>query len=161
MAETIERLYTIPLRKEWLKEPRAQRTKRSVRTVRLFIKRHTKADEIKISKGVNELIFSHGFKKPPAKIKVEVHGDKSRVDVKLPGEVIIKKKEEKKSGIEGIKDRLAGKTGEDKKEILKDAIQEKIKEETTNEKVKEALEKVQKQEAEESKKEDKSKEEKK
>ncbi len=139
MAETIERLYTIPLRKEWLKEPRAQRTKRSVRTVRVFIKKHTKADVIKISKGVNELIFSHGFKKPPAKIKVEVHGDKSRVDVKIPGEVIIKKKEEKKSGIEGLKDRFAGKTGEDKKEILKNAIQDKIKEETTNEKVKQAL----------------------
>lgn len=150
MANDIERIYTIPLRKEWLKEPRSKRTNRSVRTVREFVKRHTKAENIRISKGVNELLFSRGFKKPPAKIRIEVRGNREKVSVKLPGEVIIEKKKEAKKGVAaGLRERLAGKTEEEKKEILKSAIQKKVEDETTKEKVEKAVEKVQKAEKQE------------
>ena len=150
MAETIERIYTIPLRKEWLKEPRAKRSNRAIRTVKLFVKKHTKAEDVKISKGVNELIFARGFKKPPGKIKIEVKGDPMKVTAKLPGEVIIEK-DEKKTGVAALKDRLTGKSGEAKKDELKSKLEEKVKEATSDEKVKEAIEKVKKQEAEEKK----------
>ena len=126
-ANEIERIYTIPLRREWLKEPRSKRTNRALRTVKDFVKKHTKTMEIKISKGVNELLFSRGFKKPPGKIKVEVKGNLLKVEVKLPGEVTIKK-EEKKKGIAGLKERLTGKEPEKKEAEEKEEKTEEEKE---------------------------------
>ena len=119
MAEkTIERVYTIPLRSEVKKEPRSKRSNRAIREIQAFVRQHSKAKEIKLSKGVNELIFSRGFQKPPGRIKVEVRGDIERVDVKLPGEAIEEKKEKKKTGIAGLRGRLAPKE-EGKKEAKK------------------------------------------
>jgi large subunit ribosomal protein L31e len=135
MAENIERIYNIPLRKEWLKEPRSRRSNRALMTVKDFVKKHTKAGEIKISKGVSDFVFSRGFKKPPGAIKVEVQGDFTKVLVKIPGEVIIKKEEKKKTGIAGLKEKLTGKPEEEKKE-------ETPKEE---ERPKEAEEKIEKE----------------
>jgi large subunit ribosomal protein L31e len=129
MADKIERIYTIPLRRKWLKEPRSKRSNRALRTVKDFIKRHTKAEEIKISRGVGDFIFSRGFKKPPATIKVEVKGDLTGVDVKIPGEVIVKK-EEKKKGIAGLKERLTGKGEEKEKPEKKEKKKETEKKET-------------------------------
>lgn len=116
MAENIERIYNIPLRREWLKEPRSRRSNRALMTVKNFVKKHTKAEEIKISKGVSDFVFSRGFKKPPGTIKVEVQGDLTKVFVKIPGEVIIKKEEKKKTGIASLKEKLTGKPEEEKKE---------------------------------------------
>ncbi|MEE9322991.1 MAG: 50S ribosomal protein L31e [Candidatus Aenigmarchaeota archaeon] len=137
MAENkgIERIYTIPLRRDWLKEPRSTRSSRAIRKIKDFVRKHTKAKEIKVSKGVNEYIFSRGFKKPPGKIKVEVKGDFAKVNVKLPGEVIIEKKEKKK-GIAGLKQRLTGKTGEEK-EKPEEKEEEAPKEEPKSEEKKE------------------------
>lgn len=128
MADEIERIYTIPLRREWLKAPRSRRSNRALRTVREFVSRHSKAKEVRISRGVSELIFSQGFKKPPGRIKVEVRGDFTKVDVKLPGEVIAKK-EEKKKGVAGLKERLTGRgEGKTTKEEPKERAEEKAKE---------------------------------
>jgi len=111
MAE-IERIYTIPLRKGWLKEPRSKRSNRALREIEKFVRRHTKSEKIKISKGVNEFVFARGFKKPPGRIKVEVRGDSEKIEVRLPGEPE-EKREEKKKGIAGLKEKLIGK-GEEK-----------------------------------------------
>jgi len=140
----MERIYTIPLRREWLKEPRSKRSNRALREIEIFLRKHTKSNKIKISRGLNEMIFSRGFKKPPGKIKVEVKGDFETLQAKLPGEVI-EKKEEKKTGVAaGLKERLIGK--EEKKEELKKKVEEKVKEATSEEKLKEAVEKVKKEE---------------
>ena len=106
----IERIYTINLRKEWLKEPRAKRAKRAIKTVRDFVGRHTKAKEVKISKGINEMIFAHGFKKPPGKIKVKVKGDVSAVEVRLIDEPEEKKMEKKSVS---IREKISGKKPEE------------------------------------------------
>jgi ribosomal protein L31E len=143
----IERIYTINLRRGWLKEPRSKRSNRAIREIKVFLKRHTKANRIMISKGINEMIFARGFKKPPGKIKVEVKGDLETLQAKIPGEVIIRK-EEKKTGISGLRERLAGKKKEGEKEELKGKVEEKIKEATSEEKVKEAVEGVKKGEKE-------------
>ena len=139
----IERIYTINLRREWLKEPRSKRSNRALREIEKFLMKHTKSKEIKISKGINELVFSRGFKKPPGKIKVEVKGDFETVQAKLPGEVVARK-EEKKTRVAGLKERFMKKEGEteSKKEELKKKVEEKIKETTSEEKIKEAAEKV-------------------
>lgn len=148
-ADEIERVYTIPLRRGWLKEPRPKRTKRAIRDITIFLKKHTKSKEIKLSKGVNEMIFSRGFKKPPAKIKVEVKGDFESVLAKLPGEVMPRKKVEKKGVAAGLKERFVkseGETKKDKKEEMKKKAEDKIKEATSAGKTKETAEKVKKEE---------------
>jgi large subunit ribosomal protein L31e len=146
MAEktiSIERVYTIPLRSEWVKEPRSKRSNRAIRTVREFVKRHTKAKDIKLSKGVNELIFSRGFQKPPGKIKVEVSGDRESMQVKLPGEIMLEKKEKKKGLAAGLKDRLVGKEeSRDKKEAARKELKEKTDKELTQEKLDAVIEKT-------------------
>jgi len=150
-AKGIERIYTIPLRKSFLKEPRSKRSKRARSEVEKFLKRHTKSNKIKISKGLNELIFSRGFKKPPGKVKVEVKGDFETVQAKLPGEVI-QKKEEKRTRVSGLKERFMKTDEERRKDEMKSKVEEKIKEATSEEKIKEAVEKVKKEEAKEKEK---------
>lgn len=152
MAEKTESIYTIPLRKEWLKGPRSRRSNRALTTVRNYVKRHTKASNVKISKGVNQTIFAHGFKKPPGKIKVQVEGDLEMLTIKLPGE-FIPKKVEKKTGVAGLKERLTGKPEEEKKEEA--PKEEKTEEATSEEKIKGAVEKVKKEQKKSEKKEQK------
>jgi len=144
MAEKlIERVYTIPLRSGWVNEPRSKRSNRALRDVRAFVRRHTKAEKIAISKGVNELVFSRGFQKPPGRIKVEVSGDVEGVQVKLPGEAIAEKKAKKKGGIGGLKERL---TGKEDKDSARKALKERVEKELTKEKVDEIIDKTIKEE---------------
>lgn len=138
MTEDIERIYTIPLRSSWLKEPRVSRANRSIRTIRVFLEKHTKAKDMKISKGINEMIFAHGFKKPPGKITVEVKGNRDLIQVKLPGEKIELKKAAPAKGIAGLRERLAGKAAEgkpkeEKAEEKKEAPETEKKEEPKKE----------------------------
>jgi len=148
----IERIYTIPLRREWLKEPRSKRSKRARGEVEKFLRKHTKSKEIKLSSGVNELLFSRGFKKPPGKIKVEVKGNFESVQAKLPGEVI-EKEGKKKTGIAGLKERFIKTEKEERKEESKKKIEEKAKETTSEGEAKETAEMVKKGEKTEEKKE--------
>ncbi|MEM5872083.1 MAG: 50S ribosomal protein L31e [Candidatus Aenigmatarchaeota archaeon] len=107
----IERLYIIPLRREWVNEPRSKRCNRAIRDIKEFVKKHAKTKHVSISQALNELIFSRGFQKPPGKIKVLVKGDKERVTVQLPSEETKIKKEGIEKGVENKKE-----TKNDKKE---------------------------------------------
>lgn len=141
MAEkAIEKVYTIPLR-GWMKEPRSKRSKRAVREVQAFVAKHTKSKIVKISKGVNELIFSRGFQKPPRRIKVEVNGDKETVQVRLPGESL-QEKTDKKSFAKSIKDRLGGKAKDAKKKELKERVEKELSKEKLDEIVDKAIREV-------------------
>ena len=149
MAEkAIEKVYTIPLRSGWVNEPRSKRSNRAIRDIRKFIIKNTKVKGVKISKGINELVFSRGFQKPPGKIKVEVKGDLETVQVKLPGEAIEERKEKKAGGMAGLKERFTG--GGKDKETKKKELKEKIEKEFTKEKIDALVEKT--IEAEEAKK---------
>lgn len=92
MAEnTIDKVYTVPLRSGWGREQRSKRSSRAMRDLRAFVLKHAKVKDlksIKISQGVNALIFARGFQKPPSRIKIEVSGTKDLAQVKLPGEAI-------------------------------------------------------------------------
>ncbi len=110
MAEA-EKVYTIPLRRTFIKTERLNRSKIAVKTIRAYFLKHTKAEDVKISKGLNELVWSRGAEKPPGKIKVEASLKDKIVFVKLPGE-----KEEVKEGakpktvMDKIKKRVTAKT---------------------------------------------------
>jgi len=96
----MEKLYTIPLRKEFRKAPNYKRTSRAVKAIRDFIKKHMKNENVKIGKYLNLEIWKHGRKNPPARIKVKVFTEKEKdveyVIVELPHVKIEKPKKEVK-----------------------------------------------------------------
>lgn len=100
MAEKIlERVYTIPLRKNVLKQNRVQRANRAVSTIQEFLYRHMKATDVKVSQKINEEIWKHGIHSPPSKIKVKARrDDKGVVTARLTDEVEEKPKEAQKKG---------------------------------------------------------------
>jgi len=133
MPETKERLYVIPLRKEWLKVARRKRAKRAVTAIKLFLTKHMKAKDVKISQKLNEKVWFRGVQKPPAKIKVLAEKDEEGiVFARLPEEP--KEIKEEKGIIKGLKEKISGKKEErpeekGKSEEKKSKEKPKIKEE--------------------------------
>ncbi len=64
-------VYVIPLRRVYWGR-RSNRADRAVRFVKSFITRHVKVDDVIIADEVNNLIWSRGREKPPARVKVIV-----------------------------------------------------------------------------------------
>ncbi|MCC6064898.1 MAG: 50S ribosomal protein L31e [Thermofilum sp.] len=65
------RVYTIPLRDAY-RAPWTKRAKVAVRLVREFVARHVKAQVVKVSPALNEVIWARGIRKPPRRVKVKV-----------------------------------------------------------------------------------------
>jgi large subunit ribosomal protein L31e len=70
--DQLERVYTVPIRKQTIRVPRRQRAKRAVKTVREFVARHMKADPdaVWIDSPVNEALWARGIEKPPARLRI-------------------------------------------------------------------------------------------
>ncbi len=101
-----EKLFTIPLRKEFLKKPKYRRTKKAVTTVKEFITRHLKVKVVNIGSNLNHAIWSRGKRNPPTKIKVKVIVEDKVAYVELPEFEFVKAKpkEEEKSKKDDHKD---------------------------------------------------------
>ena len=120
----LERIYTIPL-KDAYEHPRNKRGKRAIRLIQAFALRHMKADDVRVSEGVNSTILRDGIEKPPRRIKVRmVKGEDALVRVWLIGEeekikaAADKKKkesEDKKKNEEAAKKAADAKKAEEKK----------------------------------------------
>ena len=96
-VKVLERTYTVPLRKEYLKAPNWKRTPKAVIALKQFLARHMKSKEIRLGKEVNDLIWKKGIKYPPHKIKVNVSKNKEGVvTAELFGLVKKEKKEKNK-----------------------------------------------------------------
>ena len=104
MAEKIERTYTVPLRREYLKVPNYRRTEKASRALREFLVKHMKSDTIKVGKFLNEHIWMHGMKNPPHHVKVNavkvpegvVYAELFGKPLRIGKEEKAEKKEEKK-----------------------------------------------------------------
>ena len=108
MAEEIERIYTVPLRKA-KRVPRTKRAPYAIRELKQFITKHMKPEDdngkvikdfriaskknildqsekkIFIDEEVNEHIWAKGRENPPSKIRVKVlKTDDGLVEVSLP-----------------------------------------------------------------------------
>ena len=106
MAE--EKIYTVPLRREFLKVAKYNRYKKAMKALKEFLKRHLKED-VKIGKYLNEEV-TKSRKNPPGKVKIRVEGEKGKYKAELvnaPREEI--KKEDEKSRIEKLKEKIIGK----------------------------------------------------
>lgn len=115
MMAKLERNYTIPLRRNFVKVPKYLRSKRAISHIKAFIVRHLKVaeDDIRLGKNLNEQVWMHGIKNPPGKVKVKAIKDGDRVTVELEGfeykvEKVQLEKEEKGTS---LKDRLTEKLG--------------------------------------------------
>ena len=127
MAEN-ELIYTIPLRRNWMKAVRYKRGQNAIKTIREFLKRHTKADEIKIGRYLNEYILSRGFRHPPHKVQVKAVKEKIKIkdkEIEIVRAEWINAPVEKK---ESEKVESNGKIKEDKK------IEKKIEKKETEQK---------------------------
>jgi large subunit ribosomal protein L31e len=114
----MERIYNIPLRKEFQKVPNYKRASKARRAVREFLIKHMKTKEVKIGKYLNEEIWKNGPKNPPHKVNVKAVKEEDIVRAELVGapvEAPEPKKEEKKS----VKDKLEEKVKETKTEPKK------------------------------------------
>ncbi|MBI4147891.1 50S ribosomal protein L31e [Candidatus Woesearchaeota archaeon] len=125
MAE-LERTFTIPLRKEWLKAPKYRRAKRTIAAVRDFLTQHMKPVELKLGTYLNLEIWKHGINNPPARIRVTAKkDDKGVVMAELFGAPVEKPKEEKKTAKKAEEKKAAvdeKKTEEKKVEITTPAV---------------------------------------
>jgi len=139
----IEREYTVPLRKGWLKVPKYKRANKAVKTLKEFIARHMKVYDkdlrkIKIEKDLNDEIRFRGMKKPPAKIKIKAKkydNNLVRVElVEIPKHIKFKRLREEKR--KAVLEKKAKAKKEEKKE-------EEKKEEKPEEGTKEMEEKKQ------------------
>ncbi|MBI2653232.1 60S ribosomal protein L31 [Candidatus Woesearchaeota archaeon] len=129
----LERVYIIPLRRETLKVPPFKKANKAVKTIRAFISRHMKSDNVVIGKYLNLAVWNHGAKNPPHKVKVNAaKDDKGKVFVELVGAP----KEEPKA--------------EEKKKVVKK--EEKKAEEKPEEKLEKQVEEIKEEKAEEAKK---------
>jgi large subunit ribosomal protein L31e len=75
------KFYTVPLATN---VPRQKKARKAIIDLKNFTRRHTKAEEIVISKEVNETIWARGRKKPPRQLRVKLEeDDEGRMEVKL------------------------------------------------------------------------------
>jgi|ETNmetMinimDraft_2_1059921.scaffolds.fasta_scaffold09649_6 large subunit ribosomal protein L31e len=139
-----ERSYTIPLRKEFLKVPRYQRTKKAVKAIRYFTQKHMKTPIVKIGPYLNELMLARGRKNPPYKIQVKIikEEDKNKnmiSRVELASIPVRKAAEEKKKLAQKVKDAVLKPKEEAKEDTKKETKAKEHKKEEAKEK-KEVLE---------------------
>lgn len=73
--KTLERTYNVPLRKEYMKAPRWNRTKKAVIALRQFLAKHMKSENVLLSKELNEEMWKHGIQNPPHHVKVKAMKD--------------------------------------------------------------------------------------
>ncbi len=152
----LERVYNIPLRKEWLKAPKYRRAKKATTALKQFLAKHMKSQDVKIGKYLNEAIWQRGIRNPPHHIKVTViKDDKGLVKAELVGksvEEVAKKPEKpeekkaKKEKVEEKKEVKEEKKPEEKKTEKPPTTKEIAKEKEEPEKVPTAVELAKKKE---------------
>ncbi len=134
----LERIYTIPLRKQAMKVPMYRRAKKAVRTVREFLSKHMKSDDVRLGSMLNLELWKRGMKNPPMIIKVTaVKDDKGAVKAELFGHKYVdKKKTEKveKSKLEQLKEKMMGKEAEHNKEAIEHIHEHEGHDHTSHEK---------------------------
>jgi len=92
-----ERVYTIPLRDAY-RAPSTKRAKVAVRLVKEFVLRHVKADVVKISPALNEMLWARGISKPPHRVKVRVNVSQEEELKVAQVEPVVEKEEVKGEG---------------------------------------------------------------
>jgi len=64
--------------------PKDKRAPKAVRTLREFVKRHMKVDNVKVSNEINQEIWARSIQKPPRKLKIRAVKDKEGQVIVFP-----------------------------------------------------------------------------
>ena len=128
-TETLERVYNIPLRASFRKCVRMKKANKAIRAVKAFLKKHMKADVVKLGNHINETVWARGIRSPPHHVKVLAIKDADGVvKAELDGfkwEEAVKplKKDAPQGGLAG---KLKGlKSAVDAKEVVSDKKEDK------------------------------------
>ena len=131
----LERIYNIPVRKEFLRAPKHKRANRAVSAVRMFLQRHMKSDDVRLGSHINLAIWERGRKQPPHHVKVTaIKGDDNIVRAELFGVPVQEAKKEKKSKVQTLKEKI---TGAEKTEKVAEMKSEEAKSKSKPKKAKE------------------------
>ena len=84
-VEKLERAYTIPLRKQWLKVPKYRRAEKAVIAVRQFLSQHMKSADVRIGRELNKKLWKQGMQSPPHHVRVSVVKEDGTVFAELFG----------------------------------------------------------------------------
>jgi large subunit ribosomal protein L31e len=72
---TDEKIFTIPLRKEFLKVPMYKRSKKATTAIKQYLMKHMKSNDVRIEIDLNNEIWAKGNRSPPPRIKVKAMKD--------------------------------------------------------------------------------------
>ncbi len=118
MKEFEVRKYNINLRKDGLKAPKTERSKRAVVTIKKFVEKNTRAKrgDVLIGEELNNYLWEKGIKNTPGKVSVFVQKLKSnKVFVNLEGKPLKIEAEPKKADAKKDKKSLEEIADESKK----------------------------------------------
>ena len=80
----LERIYSIALRRQTLKVPPFMKANKAAKSVRQFISKHMKSENVLLGRYLNLKIWEHGARSPPHHVKVSAIKDaKGKVFVEL------------------------------------------------------------------------------
>ncbi len=117
-----EKIFIIPLRKEFSKKPIYRRAKKAVTAVKEYALKHLKVNEVRIGNNLNMHLWSQGNRNPPPKVKVKAIVKDGIGYVELPKfEFGLPKEEEKPKT---VAEKLLSKKDEEKKEQEKELNKE-------------------------------------
>ncbi len=92
----LEREYNVPLRKKCGLVPKYKRTNKAVKTLREFLAKHMKSDNIKLGKYINLRLWKHGARVPPHHLSVVAKKDEEGTVFAEMKDAPVDKKAEKK-----------------------------------------------------------------
>src|SRR3989338_8037369 len=149
-AKTVlERVYNVPLRREFLKVQKWRRTEKAVKALKQFVSKHMKSDNVILGGYVNKELWKHGIKNPPHHVKISAKkDDKGKVMVEL-AELPAKAKRELEKQEKSNKGKEKAKKEEAKEETKKEEAGKKVVEAEFEEAKKEKEEKAKEIEKEE------------
>jgi len=147
----LERIYNVPLRKEFQKAAKYRRAKKAVTALREFLAKHmkTELDKVKIGEYANLAIWKRGMQYPPHHIKIRaVKQDDGIVQAELVGAPEKKVAEKKVKKAKPVKEEKAEvgveakveKVEQKPKKLGKKALQKELQ--ATHQRVEEAVEEL-------------------
>lgn len=110
----LERSYTVPLRREWLKAPRYKRAKKAVIALKQFLQKHMKTEDVRLGRKLNLELWKQGIRAPPPRVKVNVVKTEEGVAYAelFPHKYELNLKEPEKKGVAKVVEKIIGKKEE-------------------------------------------------
>ncbi len=124
----LERIYNVPLRKEFQKAPKYRRAKKAMIALREFLAKHmkTELEKVKIGEYANLEIWKNGIKRPPHHIKIRaVKQDDGIVQAEIVGAP--EKRATEKKEVKKKKREIKEEAGSEEKIEEKEDVAEKPK----------------------------------